>query len=258
MAYGFGDNAIDDHLDHLTAYWAMEETGANNRIDAVGSNDAVPTGNPGTRIGIKNNACDFDGTNHYLTVPDHADVSPVTGLALPMWLYRDSTVNQQAPTNKSTSWYAYCQAGQQNLFFIVYESDGTGRAVGPVTLTIGVLHSVILMACDGFVRIYIDGSEVGTPVAYNNTIQDNANVFRIGSHGGGGAIYRWNGGIDEVPFFKDISFADQSERDDFGSAFWNGGIGRFYHLLPSESVLERTASGLLLRTASGVLERVAI
>ncbi len=240
MAFGFNLAAIDDHLDHLTAYWHMEETGASNRVDDVGSNDAVPTNAPSTRTGKDNNALDLNGTSQYLTVTDHADISPTTGMAFSIWLYGDSGVMAASRAMFiKTSCYLLAVSPSSGGFFYssINQSDTTLKQVtGPIPFEAAeeAWHNFVCMACDGFVRMYIDNVEVATPVAYDNTIIDNGNDLIIGANAVPGAY--WDGGMDGIPFFKNISFARQETREAFVDGFWNDGNGRFYAEIPAAVV----------------------
>lgn len=254
MAFGFGDADIDDHADHLTAYWKMEETGAADRIDSVGANDAAPTNSPGTRTGINNLACDFPQTGEFLTVADSADVSPTTGFAASMWLYLDTIPSNEGIFEKDQSYRFLNFSSADKLFFDFYQSDTTGKTVKSVVIGTGAWVHAVIMAAGGFGRMFLDGSEVGTAVAYDNTIRDNSNNLYIGTLQGSGA-WEFDGGIDEVGFWKNITFADQTEREAFVTALYNSGTGRFYHDLSVPVYLERDVNAVLERDASAILLR---
>ncbi len=240
MAFGFDLPAIDDHLDHLTAYWKMEETGAAARLDSVGSNDAAAgAGNPDTRAGVSNLAYDGDGdtSNDSLLVPNHADIEASTSVAISLWLYRDNTTKHMRAFQKTTSVMLYQPAGNNSMVFYIYQDDSASKGPIDAAMTTGAWHNVVCIADDGFVRVYVDNSESGTPVAYDNTIDtDLGENLRIGSVIGG-TNYEWDGGIDEMGYWKDISFADQEEREAFVAGLWNGGAGRFYGEYESAGVV---------------------
>ncbi len=254
MAFGFGDDAIDDHSDHLVAYWRLEETGAATRVDDVGSNDFTPNNAPPTRAGKNNLACDFDVASQYhLTRADTADVSPTTGMALSFWAYSDASGFEARLFEKQGS-YIFWRTGASNTYLVyVYQSNDTAKIISGLSLANAGWRHVVIIAANAFVRCYINNVEQQAAVAFDDTIKDNTNPLYMGVQQGNNKW--WDGGCDEVAFWKNISFADQAERDAFVSALYNSGSGRFYGLLPVGSVLERTAAGLLLRTAGGVLER---
>jgi len=233
-AFSFGSVDIDDYVAFLTAYWKMEATGANNRLDSVGSNDAVPSATPGTRAGINNNACDFvPGSSQYLTVPDSADIKPTTGMAVSLWVYMDDTGTDRGIFYKEeeTAWggcYRLVRQSGGSTEWMVRQSDNTNKTVLVADTLDGAWHHVVVMACDGFLRFYIDNVEVGTPTAYDDTVDQDTTVLDIGRHSGAG--YYMDGGIDEMAFWKNITFAggtETADREAFVAALYNSGVGRF-------------------------------
>jgi hypothetical protein len=233
MAWGFDLPAIDDHSDHLVAWWDLEETGAADRVDAVGSNDLTAYNTPATRVGVDGNACDFDsGSGEYLAITDNSDLSPTTGLAISMWVYMDDASANDRPL------FSKSQIGSANYYgirnqtlggyrFNIVQSDTTAKILSPVTLPISGWRHVVSMACDGFLRVFVDNIEHGSTTAYDNTILNEAAPFNLGKEPWGGFTH--DGGIDAVGFWKDISFASTAEREAFVAGLWNSSSGRFYH-----------------------------
>ncbi len=232
MAFGFNLAAIDDHADHLTAVWHLEETGAAVRVDSVGSNDAASAGGSGTIAGISGNAlaCDED-TDTYLTVTDHADVSPTTGLALSVWFYAEPGLADVSRilVNKANA-YGMKFTSTPFFYFPVYQSDTTLKQANGISASEEAWHQLLGIAADSFVRLYLDSAEVATPVAYDNTIKDNAVDLFIDTNV---TASDWDGGLDEIALWKNISFADQTAREAFVTGHWNSGTGRFYGELPA-------------------------
>lgn len=257
MAYGFENAVIDSYTaSYLKAYWSLEETGANNRLDKIGTNHLIATNTPATRTGKYNNACDFiAASTQYLSIADNTDLSAITGFLAVLWAYRDDSGTTRFLVGKiqsgAASWYLLPTASGFN--FVMTQADTTQKSISNITLAAGAWKQIIAMATGGVVRVIVDGVEWGTTIAYNNTILAEAYPFYVGRDPWGGNYM--DGGIDELAWYKDIVFADAAARNAFISAYWNGGAGRFLHLLPVESVLERTSGGLLLRTSAGVLER---
>ncbi len=232
MAFGFGLAAIDNYSAFLKAYWRMEETGAANRIDDVGSNDAVPNNTPGTRAGISNLACDFiSGSSQNLSAPHHADLTPTTGFAVSSWVYMDDTNQFRMIFSKGDSGFYLFRRNDNTLQISVEQTDTNVKQYTHADTLQGAWHHVVAIACDGFLRMFINGSQVGVPVAYDDTVKVYATAFQIGRYGGGTPFYM-DGGIDEMAFWNDITFGGvQVDRENFVTGLWNGGTGRFYHEL---------------------------
>lgn len=233
MALGFGDPAIDDLSASLKAYWALEETGSANRIDQIGSNDLVPTNTPGTRSGKLNNACDFiPGSNQFLSIGDNADLSPVTDVAFVPWVWFDDVSDHRSVFNKRDSYGLSYFNNVDRLTFFVEQSDSSVIELKTgVTPSTGSWLQIICIADStaGLLYLYLDGVSQGTPIAYDGTIKDDTDTVYMSSWLGASQFH--DGGVDELPFYKDPTFADAAARNAFVAAYWNGGAGRFLHEL---------------------------
>ena len=219
---------IDDYSSFLKANWDMTEADANNRLDGVGSNDAAPTGSPAIRVGFDGNACNFDHIDDYLTVTDSADVSPTTGFAAVLWVLVDDVAVQGGIFEKQSSYRILTFVGPPKIFYFdFYQSDATNKTMSTNIPALSTWYNLICVAESGFGRMYLDGSEVGTPVAYDDTIADNANNLYFGTLQGLGA-WLFEGGINKASFYKNIVFPTSAARDNFALANWNGGAGRFW------------------------------
>lgn len=226
----FGLAAIDDHSDHLVAYWHMEETGVANRVDEIGTNDLVPANAPGTRAGILNLACDFiPGSAQALSVAHNADLSPTTGFAVSVWAYLDDMNTFRMLLAKGVAGYYLFRRNANDVeLFITQTNDATPNTnTGPESL-MGDYHNVVAMACDGFLRIFVNGVESAPAVAYDNTFKVIDAPFYVGRFGSGATPHYYDGGEDEMAFWRNISFADAAARNAFVAGLWNGGAGRFW------------------------------
>lgn len=213
---GFDDSRVDNFLTELTAYWPMEATGANDRLDMVGDNDLTPTNAPGTRAGVKANACDFvPASSQYLSIADNADISPSSSFAISVWGKFDSLASNQTILAKQDSFFlSYVLGGAEKLQVGIKQSDTTLKElktqVDPSTT--GFQH-IVAMADGSNLRFYLNSTEIGTAVPYDGTILDNGNTLYCGAWTGSAQFL--DGAIDEVAFFKDFSFASAQERQDF-------------------------------------------
>lgn len=225
--YGFDLPAIDDYSAFLKAYWRMEETGAANRVDDVGSNDLVPTNDPGTRVGINNNACDLTGVTQFLSIADNPDLSPTTSMVVSLWVYAD--ILQRSGLFEKDSSYRFDTENLGQARWRIWQSDSAEKKLEIAGAYATVAwHHFVCIAESGHVRLYIDDDEKGTSVVYDNTIKDTASPFYIANLSN---WKYWDGSIDEVGFWKNITFANQAARDAFVAGLYNSGNGRFYHEL---------------------------
>ena len=94
----------------------------------------------------------------------------------------------------------------------------------PATST-WIHYTFIADSTAGNIYSYKNGTEFGTPVSYNGTIKDNANTLYIGQNSIGGDYFA--GGIDEVEFWKNPTFANDTAREAFVTALYNSGTGKF-------------------------------
>lgn len=260
MGYEFGDATIDQYASFLKSYWHMEETGAANRVDVIGGHNAVPGNSPANRVGKSNNACDFiPGSQHYLTAPHHADLSPTSSFAVSEWVYHDVGDANKTHLNKGPSSSRSFTIGRTgDMVFQIWQSNDTVKSCIEDTPgsepPIGSWVNVVSIADGSHIWLYLNtvGASFAQGVAYDGTIKQVATGLSFGRFSDIGHYF--DGGMDEVAFWNGITFANQAAREAFVAALWNSGSGIFLHLV-AESVLERTSAGLLLRTAGGVLER---
>lgn len=227
-AGSFGVPDVDLKIDTLVAYWKMEETGASDRVDSKGGNDLTASNAPGTRSGIIDNAVDLDGTNQYLSRADTADLSPTVGFAISMWVNPDSNATNEGFWSKGEDHYFWRGTGTGGLFMRITQSDTTTKnfTADVNDDLLGGFHHVVMMACDGFLRLFINGVEKDPAVAYDNTLIDNADDFFIGQLGH--PAHPVDGGMDEVSFWKDISFSSQAQREAWVEGLYGTGTPPAY------------------------------
>lgn len=255
MAGSFGHSDIDDYAAFLKLYSRVEETGSANRVDDVDAHDLVPANSPGTRAGISNLACDFvRGSSQKLSAPHHTDLSPTTGWAASLWAWLDDTGQYSMLLSKGDSGFYLFRRNDNTLQISCEQSDTTVREYTISETLQGAWHHLVGMATGGFLRLFIDGTQQGTPVSYDNTVKLYTTDFHLGRYGGGTPFFV-DGALDEIAFWKDIVFPGTTEREAFVTALYNGGSGRFFSL-PGSSHLTRDVAGVLDRTASAVLVRV--
>jgi len=227
----FDDSDIDKFQDYLSAYWAMEQSGTDNRIDSVGSNDAAPSESLGTRAGIRALECAFAGSG-YLRAPEASSLTPTKGVAISFWATFDLLEEDFNPFVKGDDidfdLRCYYADAVDSLQFYIFESGGTQRSAltdgGAVVA--GTRYHFVLMAVDGVVYLYQDSVQADTTDEFDGTFQhDSTTGVNIGSISG-----PVNGGVDEVGFWNDISFANATERQAFVDALYNSGKGTFFNV----------------------------
>jgi len=223
-------------MDNLISYWKMDE-GSGNILDAHDSNDGVANGNPTySQTGRINTAITLDGAGDFFEVgqPANLDVDKISISAWVKWaasptndetiIGRDDAINRCFTLYHSTA---------TTFRFFVFVGGSAKIKDTSFTPTPGTWYHIVAVADGDYVRIYIDGSDVGSPTAYSGNIDKDNAELRIGgdeTHG------NFNGTIDEVAIW------DRGLTSTEVSDLYNSGSGLAY---PFKRVLTQAISDSL-------------
>lgn len=216
--------AVAAVTDGLSGYWPFDETTGTDAADASGSGNTgalrnYPTDDSQWVPGRVGGALRFwgAGSNHFVFVTNYA--KPATTLTIAGWVWAEAR-----PTWGTIlkNWPA---SGQQMHFGI----DGTagdlsnylmpqgGPQVGPVREGAATPFPTnswqhVALVCDGsFMRLYRNGTPVGTAVAYNGTVNTNpvnpflgigVKLLATGLPATDGSQGFWNGKMDDLALWR--------------------------------------------------------
>jgi hypothetical protein len=203
--------------DALVSWWQAE----GNANDAMGVNNGtnegasfIPSGRVGQAFGFPGIAC--DGCYGDVLVPDSPSLGPAT-VTVTAWVNNNVypgpnryVVSKGAQYCVAASYALYTSTQTQNLLFGVFDGINFAHSpdLGPSGVWDGNWHFVAGTFDGAFVRLYVDGVEVGpgTPAGLSFIINYNLPThsnFYIGSYvAPGWCTLPFNGGIDEVKVFR--------------------------------------------------------
>ena len=204
----------------LVSYWPFDEGSGTTANDAVNGNDGMINGATYTtdKAPVIGNdyALAFDG-NDYVRVLDSGTLEPTT-VTVAAWVKAPSSpgsnryiLGKGGQACSAASYALYTRGG--GLYFYVYNpatsyrlSPGAGTWVWD-----GEWHHVVGTYDGSYVRLYVDGAEIGTgtptsiAIGYGLTPTDD---FFVGAYGGTCDLY-FNGLIDEVGIWNRALSADE-------------------------------------------------
>jgi len=242
------NSVLMPYEDKLFAYWDMEETEDNDRIDRINSLALSATGSISHKAGkIGTNALDIDYDQaSFLNTTVLDDIQPngiSQGYAFSLWVYFDTITTGTSgknmvpilfglQSNATTGHVNTLMAdnySDKGLRFETRESDGSNASVveGSDFNTIGEWIHMVCIAdkTSGKIHLYRNNVEVGTGSAWDGTFYTATNLFIGGINTPGDDDFWFKGGIDEVAIYRNISFTNDTEREAFVNALNNDGNG---------------------------------
>ncbi len=182
-------------------YWKLDE-GTGNVADSSGHSH---TGTANGSIiysaaGVLGTAITLNGTNAYISVPDHADFDLGDVLTLEAWVKPGSFPDYMIVIDKGNTAYrlTITPTGRFRL-----EKPGTGiiaSSTVPIPLDAG-WHHIVATKNGSTVKLYLDTLDV-TGTVTNLTLGDNAIQMGIGAQLDGAPAAKFlNGGLDEVAIY---------------------------------------------------------
>ena len=190
----------------IAAWWSGEF----NMHDAVNGLDGMATSLINYASGKVDHGFGFDGVSNYVEVADSSHLQP-NKVSVETWVRSTSPGGLAYIVSKSLngsygSYALYSSSG--GLQFYIASTNGSFYLSPDVGSGIwdGRFHHVVGTYDGSYVRLYVDGSEVGSgtsasgDIKYDKTFQ-NGN-FYIGSFYSTPGGYRFNGVIDEVSVYN--------------------------------------------------------
>lgn len=216
--------------DGLIGYWKMDESSWTNNCSTPSVADSSGNNHHGrscpnaggittTSAGKFGRAGDFDGSNDYISIPDHASLRPGDGSwTVSAWANPANSNQSSALVTKNQSgspyemWGMYicgdvdCINSGQQLTFIYQESSASSwrKVTSDTDIADGGWHHYMAVAdkASNTLRLYVDGVEVAS---IKNDVGswpniDNTQDLIIGSDNGNS--YPFDGLIDEVRIYN--------------------------------------------------------
>ncbi|MFN0126785.1 MAG: lamin tail domain-containing protein [Verrucomicrobiales bacterium] len=153
---------------------------------------------------------DLNGTNSHVNIPD--PVNPVA-YTVAAWVRPDVIRAQSIVVRTNASGPTVLRTHQIRMsaqgVFEHYTVAGTARTVTGTTVAVAGqwYHVAIVAAIDGLMRLFVNGTEEGTPLALT-TLAANGTRWMIGSNSGGGMTY-FDGLVDDVGIWHGAMDASQ-------------------------------------------------
>jgi len=196
----------------LVSWWPLDEEIGDTSEDIIGDNDGTWNGDPTNIAGIVNDALSFDGNGDFVRVSNDPSLEPANTVTVDAWVRHngspgtfDYIVGKGAQGGSFAS-YALYTGGSGELFFYVHTNTGT--TLSPVATVAqvwdGAWHHVAGTYDGSFVRLYVDGAEIGGGTAKTGNITyglSTSNDLLIGMYDNGNPLFFLHGDVDEVEIF---------------------------------------------------------
>lgn len=214
--------------DSLIAYFSLEETGSNTRVDATGRGNDLSsmTGSPSSGTGIINTALSLNGSSA-ISRADTADLSVGTrDFEVCFWMNPSSlsgTRRQISKDNTSTSREYVIRTNGTKVESFAW-SGGTLSSVIQNTTTLSTstwyfINWYFTSATKKMALRVNDANEISTTLS-TTAIDDLAAALYVGASNGSGEFA--NGMIDELGFWaRNLTSAERTD-------LYNSGAGRDY------------------------------
>jgi hypothetical protein len=197
----------------LRAWWSFDTgffgTGSGGIADrtSYGMN-GTQTGTLTQATGHLNEAGDFNGSSQYVTCPDIGGYGITTQLTVAGWIKPDNGANRTiiaswfSGANPGENTFVLYLANPDTLTFVIAQSDHATKTTTYSPISNGVWTHVAAVADGSNLRLYVNGTAVGSPTAYDGTIDvDHLNDFNIGAFQNGG-VFRFDGLLDELKLWN--------------------------------------------------------
>jgi len=135
----------DFEIISIAAWWKFDEESGTNAEDSAGDNDGTLNnmGNEDWVTGKLNNGLDFDGTNDYVSVSDHADLDLTDTITLAAWIKTDSGLSLGEIANSVIDTKEYETTNGEfpsmvhvsgDVYAIAYQGDGDDGYVKTISI----------------------------------------------------------------------------------------------------------------------------
>ena len=192
----------------------------NTTVNDLTSNnhDGTLTNGPTQGTDAYGNYLELDGSNDFISVPHNTAFNLDTDTTIEMWVYRDSSTNEQTLIHKGTSWSsgnAWFLNYNTSVGYYFYDYDTTSYTqTGTTLFDEGSIRNkwqhVVLVwdASEKRASIYVNGSE---PSSYNAQVvgsgtvgNANTDVLNICGANSGTGHPAWNGKLSQVRIYTAV------------------------------------------------------
>jgi hypothetical protein len=217
----FADNSVYDNARAqscvpppagLVGWWP----GDGDADDLAGENPGVLEGDATFAEGMVGQSFSFDGNGDYVSVSDDPSLNPVGALTVDAWIKRSAYVGPYDPIVKKAGegtsqehGYALEFLGYNAAFYVYF--DDIGWESGPSAhVPLGEWTHVAGTYDGEYIRLYVNGAPVGTPVYHVGAIVPSGNDLNI-AHDPSNAGRWYSGLIDEAEVFERALTDDEIE-----------------------------------------------
>jgi len=185
----------------LVVHWAFDEGSGSTAFDSVGTNDGtLQNMDPATDwvTGQFGGALDFDGVNDGVRVS--ADpVLDITGneITISLWL-NGHAANPEGVVIEKGAWHLRVQDSSTSARFFLDTSSGATQHNVSFNWAPNTWYHFVGVYDGAQMRVYINNSEIGAPLAKTGTIDSSSTDLLIGNRG----LNYFNGIIDDVRVYE--------------------------------------------------------
>ncbi|MFH1723797.1 MAG: LamG-like jellyroll fold domain-containing protein [Elusimicrobiota bacterium] len=200
------DQAYTEDLPGMLSYWKFDEGSGATAGDSAGSLPGTLVGGAGWTAGQVGGALNLTGG--YVRAPNSAIFSSLSQISIDAWIKTTANATQSI-VHKGDTYYEPFFLRLVGTQLRGYVRTGSPKAVSGGNIQINHWHHVAMSYDGSAIRIYIDGSEVGSVEQAGNVYRDGEDLF-VGRSGGGWPIY--HGLIDELAIYGRALRADEIVR----------------------------------------------
>jgi hypothetical protein len=190
-------------LQNCVLWLPFDEGSGSTAYDASGNgNNGTLVNSPSWVAGQFGDALQFSGSTQYVSLPTNVYGLGITNQAtFCAWIY--PTASETAATifgdYASSEGMALRLNALASITFYIY--PGNYRETVTYAFSLNTWYFIVAeMGADGYLHIFINGTEVGTPVTLGGNIGNSADKLNIGATGGGGSCFA--GIIDDVRIYS--------------------------------------------------------
>jgi hypothetical protein len=172
----------------LVSWWAAD----GGALDSMGANHGMLWNGASISTGITDGAFNLDGLNDYVEVPDEASLNLTEGFTVEAWINPRSLPGKFPAIVKksglsggrSSTTHGFSLAfrdGKPQVGLNLYFGDHwTSSALGPVSVGTNTWSHVVATYDGAYIRLYVNGTEIGPATPETGTITPSDNPLNIG------------------------------------------------------------------------------
>lgn len=172
----------------LVSWWAAD----GGALDSLGENHGMLWNGASITTGITAGAFNLDGLNDYVEVPDQASLNPTSGFTVEAWINPRSLPGKFPAIVKksglsggrSSTTHGYSLAfrdGKPQVGLNLYlGNEWTSSPLGTVSVGTNTWSHVVATYDGAWIRLYVNGTEIGPATYKTGTITPSDNPLNIG------------------------------------------------------------------------------